>query len=177
MPAVDVRSGQQASPGARGCQLSSQGHFFDVAIYCFRGGIYESPTALDRQRSAPTKGRIQNTPRKSWESLGVTVSGADSKNKGRTVIGGAAKASGDCYRTHLVTTHNYVATVRNLGVGSYRLWVDTKRSAWAPKCQPIKVVAEHGQVGGGKAPRGKICRGFPGDCEVFARCWWRAAGG
>lgn len=84
MPAVDVRSGQQASPGARGCQLSSQGHFFDVAIYCFRGGIYESPTALDRQRSAPTKGRIQNTPKKKdlGESQAYHFSGADSKNRG-----------------------------------------------------------------------------------------------
>ncbi len=43
--------------------LGSQGHFFGVAVCCFRRGINERPTTLFRQRFAPTKGRIQNTPK------------------------------------------------------------------------------------------------------------------
>ena len=51
--------------------LGSQGHFFGVAVCCFRRGINERPTTLFRQRFAPTKGRIQNTPK--VKSLGSSA--------------------------------------------------------------------------------------------------------
>lgn len=76
--------------------LGSQGHFFGVAVCCFRRGINERPTTLFRQRFAPTKGRIQNTPKvKSLGSSAVvrgSLQGPDgyhrasgSRNKRKTI--------------------------------------------------------------------------------------------
>ena len=47
--------------------LSSEGHFFVVACYCFEGGLTRPTFILERQRRTPTKGRIQNTPKLKWE--------------------------------------------------------------------------------------------------------------
>src|ERR1039457_5469056 len=38
------------------------GAFLRMWLLLFRRGINERPSALDRQRRTPTKGRIQNTP-------------------------------------------------------------------------------------------------------------------
>lgn len=43
--------------------------------------------------------------------------------------------------------------------------------------QPAKVVADHRQVGGGEGAGGQVRGGFPGDGDMFARDWRRAAGG
>ena len=84
--------------------LGSQGHFFGVAVCCFRRGINERPTTLFRQRFAPTKGRIQNTPK--VKSLGWSAvapapfrdrsryrRASGSRNKKRTVPRPAGFAS------------------------------------------------------------------------------------
>jgi hypothetical protein len=63
MPAVVVPSGQQASPGERHCNLSSERHLFVVAYYFFEGGLTRPTFILDRQRRVPTQGRIRNTPK------------------------------------------------------------------------------------------------------------------
>jgi hypothetical protein len=80
-------------------QLSSKGHFFVVAYYCFEGGLTRPTFILERQRRAPTKGRIQNTP-ESFRERGSDWAN-QSKNGMGTMHGSAQSASGPVARKGL----------------------------------------------------------------------------
>jgi hypothetical protein len=79
--------------------LSSQGHFFVGAVYLFRRGISERPSALDRQLRTPTKGRIRNTPKRGKVKVRGKVKGTRRLTRAhdqRTRNSEGADASRDC---------------------------------------------------------------------------------